>query len=113
MGFCKGRWTLPTMVQGFQTRHGRSVYYLRRPGMPKVRLHGIPGSPDFMAAYAAAKSGEVSAPSIGAKRTVDGTVSHGLVSYYKSTIFTGLAKSSQKMRRAQLERFRNEHGDKR
>jgi hypothetical protein len=50
---------------------------------------------------------------IGAKRTVDGTVSHGLIGYYKSNFFTGLAESSQKMRRAELERFRNDHGDKR
>ena len=47
------------------------------------------------------------------RRTVEGTVSQGLVGYYKSNFFTGLAISSQKMRRAELERFRNDHGDKR
>jgi integrase len=37
-----------------------------------------------------------------------------LVSYYQSSAFTdGLSKSSQKMRRAILERFREAHGDKR
>jgi integrase len=50
---------------------------------------------------------------IGTKRTVAGSVSAGLVSYYQSTAFTGLAKSSQQMRRAELERFRADHGDKR
>jgi integrase len=36
------------------------------------------------------------------------------VSYYQSSAFKeGLAKSSQKMRRAILERFRSDHGDKR
>jgi integrase len=66
-----------------------------------------------MAARQAALDGNAGKVEIGAKRTVDGTVSHGLVSYYKSTLFTGLAESSQKMRRAELERFRNDHGDKR
>ena len=50
---------------------------------------------------------------IGAKRTVEGTVSHGLIGFYKSNFFSGLAQSSQKTRRAELERFRNDHGDKR
>jgi integrase len=66
-----------------------------------------------MEAREAALEGDAGKVEIGAKRTVDGTVSHGLISYYKSTLFTGLAKSSQNMRRAELERFRNEHGDKR
>src|SRR5260370_37889301 len=51
---------------------------------------------------------------IGASRTVQGTVNAALVSYYGSTAFTdGLAKSTQGTRRAILERFRNDHGDKR
>ena len=51
---------------------------------------------------------------IGAKRTVAGTVNAAVVVYYQSTAFTkGLAESSQKGRRAILERFREEHGEKR
>ena len=43
-----------------------------------------------------------------------GTVNAAIVSYYQCSAFTdGLAESSQKMRRAILERFREEHGDKR
>lgn len=53
------------------------------------------------------------APSIGASRTVAGTVNVALISYYQSGPFTSLARSTQGNRRAILERFRNDHGDKR
>jgi len=47
-------------------------------------------------------------------RTVPGTVNAALVSYYQSSAFTkGLGESTQQNRRAILERFREEHGDKR
>lgn len=108
------KWKLPPGVHGYETRHGKPVFYLRRPGLPKVRLHGFPGSPQFLEEYEAAKAGEAGAPSIGASRTLPGTVNAGLVSYYQSTAFTaGLAKSTQQQRRAILERFREAHGDKR
>jgi integrase len=54
------------------------------------------------------------APQLGASRTKAGTVNAALVSYYQSSAFTdGLADSSQRMRRAILERFREAHGEKR
>jgi integrase len=107
------KWRLPPGVHGYINRHGKEVFYLRRPGAPKIRLRGHPGSPQFMAAYNAAKDGQAVPRPIGISRTVAGTVNAGLISFYQSTAFTGLAKSSQKMRRAELERFRGEHGDKR
>ena len=53
------------------------------------------------------------APQLGASRTKAGTVNAAIVSYYQSSAFTGLAGSSQRMRRAILERFREAHGEKR
>ena len=106
------KWKLPPQVHGYTNRHGNPVFYLRRPGAKKIRLHGFPGSPEFMAAYEAAKAGQWAKPEIGATRTIPGTVNAALVSYYQSTAFTaGLAKSSQGMRRAILERFREQVGD--
>ena len=35
-------------------RHGNLRFYFRRPGKPKIRLHGLPGSDEFMIAYRAA-----------------------------------------------------------
>jgi hypothetical protein len=64
-----------------------------------------------MAARERALEGDVGKVKIGAKHTVDGTVSHGLISYYASTHFTGLAKGTQDVRRAELERFRSGYGD--
>ena len=42
-------------VQAFVDRKTGAVFrYFRRPGYPRVRLPGLPGSADFMAAYQAA-----------------------------------------------------------
>ena len=103
----------PPFVHGYVDQHDTAKFYFRRAGQPKIRLPGLPWSPEFMAAYEQAKSGQWSKPEVGAGRTVPGTVNAALVSYYQSSAFRdGLAESSQKMRRAILERFREEHGDK-
>ena len=53
-------------------------------------------------------------PQLGASRTKAGTVHAAIVSYYQSTAFDeGLAEGTRKSRRAILERFRSDHGDKR
>jgi hypothetical protein len=102
----------PPLVHEYTDRHGKARYYLRRPGRPKVPLPGLPWSPAFMAAYELAKSDEAPVL-IGASRTIPGSVNAAIVSYYQSPLFKdGLAKSTQTSRRAILERFREEHGDK-
>jgi site-specific recombinase XerD len=65
-----------------------------------------------MSAYEQAKASAVPL-SIGSNRTLPGTVNAALVNYYQSTAFSGLAKSTRSSRRAILERFRADHGDKR
>lgn len=108
------KWKLPPNVHGYINRHGKAVFYYRVPGSPKVRLRGHPGSDEFMLAYDLAKAGERPKVELGAGRTKPGTVNAALVSYYQSSAFRdGLTESSQKMRRAILERFREAHGDKR
>jgi integrase len=102
----------PPMVHEYLDRHGRARFYLRRRGFPKVPLPGLPWSPEFMAAYEAALAGQPTKIELGASRTVAGSVNAVLVSYYQSGAFKDLAQSTQLMRRAILERFRNEHGDK-
>ena len=104
----------PKYTHGYVDQHGKARFYLRRPGYKKIPLPGLPWSPEFMAAREAALKGEWAKPEIGAKRTVAGTVNAAIVSYYQTSAFNdGLAESSRKMRRAILERFREEHGDKR
>jgi integrase len=100
----------PRYVQAFIDRHGKPRFYLRKPGCASKPLPGLPWTPTFMAAYEEALKGEWSKREIGAKRTVAGSVSAGLVAYYESRAFKELAPLTQKNRRAILESFRNEHG---
>jgi integrase len=97
-------------VQAWVDDDGRAHHYFRRAGFPRVRLPGLVGSADFMSAYAAALGSEPEP--IGASRSKAGSVSAAIASYYTSESFKALAPSSQVVRKAVLERFRREHGDK-
>jgi integrase len=103
---------LPQFVQAFVDRHGRPRHYLRRPGFKLVALPGLPWSEEFMAAYNAALTGAKPLV-IGANRSKPGTVNDVVARYLASGAFGTFAPSTQAMRRATLERFRVEHGDKR
>ena len=102
---------LPKYVNGYIDQSGKHRYYLRRNGQRLVALPGLPWSPQFMQAYEAALKPD---GSIGASRTLPGTINAALVSYYQSRAFTdGLAEGTRQARRAILESFRIDHGDKR
>ena len=103
----------PKYTHGYIDQHGKPRFYMRRAGHKKIPLSGLPWSPEFMQAREVALKGEWAKPDIGAKRTVAGTVNAAIVSYYQTNAFTALAEGTKKMRRAILERFREEHGDKR
>ena len=106
-------------VNGFANpdrKNARIRYYFRRPGHKAIPLPGLPGSEAFMAAYGAALAGipDRAAGEIGASRTLPGTVSALIVSYYKSDAWQhGLAEDTKKTRRRIIERFRAQHGEKR
>jgi hypothetical protein len=100
----------PPYVQEFIDEDGKPRFYLRKPGVKRVPLPGLPWSPEFMAAYEAGL-GTSTLPEIGASRTKPGTVNAAIVSYYGvSADFKAMKSSTRKMRRAILERFRNEYG---
>jgi integrase len=102
----------PPYVQEFIDEDGTPRFYLRKPGVKRIPLPGLPWSPEFMAAYEAGL-GISALPEIGAARTKPGSVNAAIVSYFnKSADFKGMKLSTQKMRRAILERFRNDHGDR-
>jgi integrase len=98
-------------VQSFVDRKTGAVFhYFRRRGHKRIRLPGLPGSREFMAAYQDALDG--SPLQIGAKRTRAGTVNAAIIGYYdSSTYFGSLAPSTQAIRRQVLERFRAAHGE--
>src|SRR6516165_2190166 len=86
--------------------------YFRRRGGSQIPLPGKVGSLEFMTAYNAALAA-MTVREIGKAKSTPGTVSAMIAAYYKDNRYTSLAASTQKMRRAILERFRTEHGDKR
>jgi hypothetical protein len=98
-------------VHRYRDRHGKLRHYFRRRGFKKLVLPGLPGSAEFMAAYEQALAGLPK--EIGADRTRPGTVNAAIVGYYTCLAFREFSPSTQAKRRAILERFRNEHGDKR
>jgi integrase len=98
-------------VQAWVDHDGRAHHYFRRHGFPLTRLPGLPGSTEFLAAYQAAFA---STPEpVGADRSKAGSVAAAIAGYYASPEFhKNLAPSSQAVRRAVLEAFRRDHGDK-
>jgi integrase len=97
-------------VQAWVDDEGRPHHYFRRVGFPRLRLPGLPGSPQFMEAYQRALG---SAPEpVGASRSRPGSVSAAIASYYMGASFKHLAPATQVVRKAVLEAFRREHGDK-
>ena len=95
-------------VQAFVSAGG-VYHYFRRRGAARVRLPGLPGSAEFMAAYANALA---AAPiAIGASmRSKPGGVSVAIAEYYSSQAFRSLTGGTPAQRRAILERFRERHG---
>jgi len=91
-------------VQSFGGYH-----YFRRAGYARIRLPGVVGSAEFMAAYQAALS--ATALPIGKdRRSKPGSVSAAIAAYYGSHAFKSLTGGTPAKRRAILERLRNDHG---
>jgi integrase len=99
-------------IQEFMSR-GRPFYYFRKRGCARVRLPGLPGSTEFMAAYQAALAASTPRQDIGASRCKPGTITALMAAYFASEEFQNkIAPTTRQNRRAILERFRAEHGDK-
>jgi integrase len=101
----------PKYCNGFLDRHGKARWYFRRAGFKKAPLPGLPWSPEFMAAYEQALAGQRA--SIGAERTISGTLRALAVSYFASPTFRTARPSTQYTYRNVIDRLCAEHGDKR
>jgi len=97
-------------VHRFVDRHGHVRHYFRRPGYPRCTLPGLPGSPEFMAAYQDA-TGNKALP-IGLDRTKPGSFDALIVRYYGSAEFRQLAHVTQATYRNRMESLRAAHGGK-
>jgi integrase len=51
----------PPYLQREITRHGKTLWYVRRDKGPRIRINGAFGSPEFMAEYHRAVAGEIAA----------------------------------------------------
>ena len=100
-------------VQSFVDRKSGTVFhYFRRPGYKRVRLPGLPGSREFMAAYQDALDQPSAQMQIGIGRSKPGSVAATVAAYFLSTQFAELAPGTRNARRCILQRFRDEHGEK-
>lgn len=99
-------------VQAIEGRNGEFRYYFRKPGMPRARLPGQPGSPEFMAAWQAAALGP---PLPRPVRTAGepGTFRRLIVEYFRSPQYLKTRATSQAVTRGILERFCEKHGHRR
>ncbi len=88
-----------------------SRYYFRRAGFKRVPLPDMFGSPEFMAAYAAALAGQTPI-AVGARCVKPGTIAALVVAYLTSPKFLAKSPATQATYRNIVERFRTEHGDK-
>ena len=97
-------------VHEYVDRHGHPRRYFRRRGYKKIPLPGVPGSEEYMAAYARALAEAQPAP-VGMKRSKTGTLGAAITGYLASGAFVALAPSSQHARRLILEKLARDHGD--
>jgi integrase/recombinase XerD len=86
-------------------RHGNVRSYVRLPGKPKVRIRGLPGSEEFMAAYQAALSGIDSEKRRQYQRAVKGSFGYLCLAYYDSGDFKRLDRATQSWQRRALDRI--------
>ena len=79
-------------------RHGNLRFYFRRTGKPKIRLRGLPGSEEFMAAYKEALS-ETSMSEAEAEKSFGWLCGR----YYKSSYFQALEPETRRRKRVVLD----------
>lgn len=102
--------TLP-YVQSYTDHNGHPRHYYRR-GAFRRKLPGLPGSPEFMAAYAQARNEQGQPAS--RNQAAEGSVEALVREFYASGDFTtAIAKSTQREYRYRLEWLRENHGAKR
>lgn len=91
-------------------RHGNVRLYYRRKGQPKIRLPEPTGSPEFLAAYRAARAGEAKTKPqrVGAAPGSTRSLCRG---YFSSAAFKRLDPRTQLVRRRTLDRFCEKDGD--
>ena len=91
-------------IDRFIDRHGRERFYFRRDRGPRIPLVGRPGSPEFMASYERAVTGE-RPERIHQLRGAPGTFDRLTQDYFGSPEFLSLAHSTKQTYRSVIERL--------
>lgn len=99
-------------VDAYRDRHGRQRFYYRRNGR-RFALPGLPGEPEFMAAYEAAAARFVEPSTAKSLAPREGTFNALALAYYGSPSFLSLRPSTQTTYRGIIDRWRKKNGDKR
>jgi integrase len=104
----------PYVHHWIDNRHGKAKgrYFFRRRGFKQVPLPGLPGSPEFEQAFAAAMAGGPLPSTVGTKRVRLGSIDALVIAYFNSPTFLALSSSTQSTYRGILEAFTREHGAK-
>jgi len=97
-------------VKAYVDRHGKARHYFRKPGCKSVVLPGLPGSGEFMAAYAAAAA-NTPRVEVAARRTRAGSLNAMIIGYLGTAAFHNLAPASQQTYRRIFEPMRRDYGD--
>lgn len=98
---------LPPFLHRQITRHGRTVWYVRKGKGPRVRIHGAFGSAEFLAAYDAALGGRAKSH----KSPPTGTFAWGLSLYRSSQIWGALSPATRRQRDNIFARIVKTHGE--
>lgn len=98
-------------VTTFRDRHGKTRYRYRQKGSRTVYLPGVPGSPEFAAAYEAVVVGDGAKLVIGQGRTKPGTINALAVAIYSSAEWSLMASTTKATYRGIIERMRTDYGD--
>ena len=101
----------PKYVHAYRDRHGKYRIYFAKAGQPRVALPGPLNSPAFFAAYAKAIAG-VELPKVPEPRASRNSMAGLIELYLKAPAYRNLSETSRKTYRRQLDKFRDEHGDK-
>jgi integrase len=96
-------------VNEYRDRHGKVRRYVRIPGSRGVKLPGLPGSIEFMAAYQAAIA-TVAPPPPSSKHVFRGSLAEIAAGYFRSAAFANLSSSSQRLYRIALKHVLEAHG---
>lgn len=89
------------------TRHKRLVWYVRVGKGPRIRLHATYGTPEFMAEYHAAITGQ---PLVKPASGAPGTLGWAIRQYMQSASWRRLAAESRKQMGYQLQRIEENAG---